>query len=119
MALLPVAEALRRILDSATTLPPEAVDLLHARGRTLATSVISKLDNPPFDASAMDGYAVQAEDVATVPTSLTLIGEAGAGRPFDGKLNNGETVRIFTGGRVPDGADAIVIQENVAASGST
>ena len=119
MSLLPVAEALKRILDVATTLEPEHVDLLKARGRTLASPVVSKLNNPPFDASAMDGYAVRAEDVANVPTSLTVIGEAGAGRPFTGTLRKGEAIRIFTGGSVPDGGDAIVIQENVDASGST
>lgn len=118
MALLPVSEALRRILDRATTLESEDVDLLHARDRTLAAAVISKLDNPPFDASAMDGYAVRAEDVATVPASLAVIGEAGAGRLFGGALGKGEAIRIFTGARVPEGADTIVIQENVTASGS-
>ncbi len=119
MALLPVAEALQRILSSATTLDSEDVDLLHVRGRTLAATVTSKLDNPPFNASAMDGYAVRAADVATVPASLNVIGEAGAGKPFSGKLGKGEAVRIFTGGRVPEGADAIVIQENVTASGAS
>lgn len=119
MSLLPVAEALKRILDVATILEPENVDLLQARGRTLASPVLSKLNNPPFDASAMDGYAVRAEDVASVPASLNVIGEAGAGRPFTGTLRRGEAIRIFTGGRVPDGADAIVIQENVDASGPT
>ncbi|RUP10634.1 gephyrin-like molybdotransferase Glp [Hyphomicrobium sp.] len=119
MSLLPVAEALKRILDVATTLEPENVELLRARGRTLAAPVISKLNNPPFNASAMDGYAVRAEDVASVPASLTVIGEAVAGRPFTSALGKGEAIRIFTGGRVPEGADAIVIQENVDASGPT
>ncbi len=118
MALLPVSEALKRILDNAATLSAESVDLLHARGRTLASAVTSKVDNPPFDASAMDGYAVRAEDLATVPASLTVIGEAGAGNPFSGTLAKGEAVRIFTGGQLPDGADTIVIQENVTASGA-
>ncbi|WP_045836492.1 gephyrin-like molybdotransferase Glp [Hyphomicrobium sp. 99] len=119
MALLPVAEALKRILDVATTLEPEDVELLKARGRTLAAPVVSRHDNPPFNASAMDGYAVRAEDVATVPALLTVIGEAGAGRPFSGTLGKGEAIRIFTGGCLPEGADAIVIQENVDASGPT
>jgi molybdopterin molybdotransferase len=119
MALLPVSEALQRILENATTLESEDVDLLHARGRTLAAAITAKVDNPPFDASAMDGYAVRAEDVATIPASLNVIGEAGAGRPFTGALGSGEALRIFTGGRVPEGADAIVIQENVTAAGSS
>ncbi|MFA5958669.1 gephyrin-like molybdotransferase Glp [Hyphomicrobium sp.] len=118
MALLPVSEALNRILASAATLPSQSVGLLHARGRTLASPVTSNVDNPPFDASAMDGYAVLADDVATVPATLTVIGESGAGRPFTGTLGKGEAVRIFTGGRVPDDADTIVIQENVTASGA-
>jgi molybdopterin molybdotransferase len=118
MALLPVSEALNHILTSATTLASEKVELLRARGRTLAHAVISKVDNPPFDASAMDGYAVRAEDVATAPATLTVIGEAGAGKPFTGVLGKGEAVRIFTGARVPGGSDAIVIQENVTASGT-
>jgi molybdopterin molybdotransferase len=119
MALLPVAEALQRILSSAATLGSEDVDLLHARGRTLAAAVTSKLDNPPFNASAMDGYAVRAADVATAPSSLNVIGEAGAGKPFSGTVGTKDTVRIFTGGRIPDGADTVVIQENVTASGTS
>lgn len=119
MALLPVSVALQRILETATTLPAETVDLLHARGRTLANPVISKVDNPPFDASAMDGYAVHADDIATVPATLNIVGESGAGHPFDGALGKGQAVRIFTGGRVPPDADAVVIQENTAASGPT
>lgn len=119
MALLPVSVALQRILENATTLNAETVDLLHAHGRTLASPVISKVDNPPFDASAMDGYAVRADDIASVPATLNLVGESGAGHPFNGSLGKGEAVRIFTGGRVPDDADAVVIQENTTASGPT
>ena len=119
MALLPVSEALQRILENAGTLPSETVDLLQARGRTLSEPIFSNVDNPPFDASAMDGYAVLADDVAHVPATLSVIGESGAGRPFTGTLGKGQAVRIFTGGRVPDGADAIVIQENTSASGAT
>ncbi|MBS0251899.1 MAG: molybdopterin molybdotransferase MoeA [Proteobacteria bacterium] len=119
MALLPVSVALQRILETARTLPAETVDLLHARGRTLASPVISKVDNPPFDASAMDGYAVHADDIATVPATLNIVGESGAGHPFDGALGNGQAVRIFTGGRVPPDADAVVIQENTEALGPT
>lgn len=119
MALLPVSVALQRILETATTLNAETVDLLHAHGRTLASPVISKVDNPPFDSSAMDGYAVRADDIASVPATLNIVGESGAGHPFDGSLGKGEAIRIFTGGHVPNDADAIVIQENTTASGST
>ncbi len=118
MALLPVSEALKHILESATTLPAESVGLLQPRGRTLAPAVTSNVDNPPFDASAMDGYAVRADDLATIPVELDVIGESGAGRPFAGTLGKGQAIRIFTGGRVPDGADSIVIQENTSASGN-
>lgn len=119
MALLPVSVALQRILENATTLNAETVDLLHAHGRTLASPVISKVDNPPFAASAMDGYAVRADDIASVPATLKVVGESGAGHPFNGSLGKGEAVRIFTGGRVPDDADAVVIQENTTTSSST
>jgi molybdopterin molybdotransferase len=119
MALLPVAEALAQILGRAEPLGSEDVELLHARGRTLAEPIIARNDNPPFDASAMDGYAVRAHDIAELPKALDVIGEAGAGRPFDKTLTENCAVRIFTGGRLPAGADAVVIQENTSASGNT
>jgi molybdopterin molybdotransferase len=78
----------------------------------LAEDLTSGLTQPPFDASAMDGYAVRAEDVAVLPATLRLIGEALAGRGFVGEVGQGEAVRIFTGAPVPKGADTIVIQEN-------
>jgi molybdopterin molybdotransferase len=119
MALLPVAEALKHVLEAANTLETEDVGLREALGRTLARAIEARVDNPPFDASAMDGYAVHAEDVAQVPATLKLIGEAGAGRPFSGRVGKGETVRIFTGAALPDGADAIVIQEDVTTDGAS
>lgn len=119
MALLPVAEALKHVLEAANTLDTEEIGLRAALGRTLAEPVKARVDNPPFDASAMDGYAVLTEDVARTPATLKLIGEAGAGQPFSGKIAKGETVRIFTGAALPDGADAIVIQENVTADGAS
>jgi molybdopterin molybdotransferase len=119
MVLLPVAEALRRILESANTLEAEDVDLRNALGRTLAQTVEARVDNPPFDASAMDGYAVRTDDAATAPATLTLIGEAGAGKPFTGAVGKGQTVRIFTGAPIPEGADAVVIQEDVTAAGTS
>jgi molybdopterin molybdotransferase len=117
MSLLPVADALKRVLDTATTLRSERIGLRQAFGRTLAEPIAAQIDNPPFDASAMDGYAVRSADVAALPVTLTLIGEAGAGRPFAGALEHGTCVRIFTGAPVPGGADAVVIQENTSASG--
>jgi molybdopterin molybdotransferase len=118
MAQLPVAEALKRVLASATPLGTELIGLRQALGRTLAEHIEARVDNPPFDASAMDGYAVRAVDVPQVPTILTMIGESGAGRPFSGEIAPGDTVRIFTGAPLPTRSDAVVIQENTSADGS-
>lgn len=119
MGLLPVEEALARVLAGAEVTAPEDVPLLAANGRVLAADLPSRLTQPPFDASAMDGYAVRARDVATVPATLRLIGESAAGRGFSEALGDGTCVRISTGAPVPDGADCIIIQENVeAGSGS-
>lgn len=113
MAMLPVATALERILADAEPLAAETVDLLDAAGRVLASDVAARLTQPPFDTSAMDGYAVRGADVAELPALLTVIGEAAAGHGFPGCVGRGEAVRIFTGAPLPPGADAIVIQENV------
>jgi molybdopterin molybdotransferase len=113
--LVPVEEALRRILVEAQPTGSEDVALLEARGRVLAAPLRARLTQPPFDASAMDGYAVRGADVATLPARLRVIGEAAAGRGFAGRLGAGEAVRIFTGAPLPAGADAIVIQENTQA----
>jgi molybdopterin molybdotransferase len=110
--LLPVDEALRRILASAQTVEAETVPLAAAGGRVLAADLYAKRQQPPFAASAMDGYAVKAADVASVPVTLKLIGQSAAGHAFSGVLNDGEAVRIFTGAPVPEGADSVVIQEN-------
>ncbi len=119
MALLPVDEALRRILDGASALGAERVDLLAAADRVLAEDVTANLTQPPFDASAMDGYAVRAADVASVPTALEVIGESNAGGPFAGEVGPGQAVRIFTGASVPQGADAVVIQEDTERAGDS
>ncbi|PPC81136.1 MAG: molybdopterin molybdenumtransferase MoeA [Hyphomicrobium sp.] len=112
MALMPVAEALAHVLAGVTTLDSETVDLRQASGRTLAHAIAAHITQPPFDASAMDGYAVRAEDCTTIPCTLTVIGQAAAGAAFGGELKSGQAVRIFTGAPVPRGADAIVIQED-------
>jgi len=119
MALLPVADALRRILEGAEAGSAEEVDLIAASGRVLAEPIAAKFSQPPFDASAMDGYAVRGADVAELPAKLKVIGEAAAGHPFSGSIASGEAVRIFTGAPVPPGADAIVIQENTQRSGDS
>ena len=114
--LLPVSDALARVLDSAREpLPAERVPLAQARGRTLAQDVAALRTQPPFPASAMDGYAVRAADIAGIPARLRIIGESAAGRRFTGSVAPGEAVRIFTGAPVPDGADTILIQENTRA----
>lgn len=118
MALIPVDEARARILKGVKPLPPEDVKLDHALGRVLAKPLKAIRNQPPFDASAMDGYAVIAADVAGTPATLKLIGVSAAGHAFKGTLKRGQCVRIFTGAPVPRGADAVVIQENVQADGT-
>ncbi|MER8864401.1 molybdopterin molybdotransferase MoeA [Mesorhizobium sp. M0751] len=113
MALVPVAEALERLLDGAGALPGERVALLDAADRVLAEPVVALRTQPPFNASAMDGYAVRAADIASVPAKLSVVGVAPAGRGFAGTVQQGQAVRIFTGAPLPEGADTIVIQENV------
>ena len=117
MALMPVAEALAAILAGAEPLPEEMVALEAAHHRVLARDVAARRTQPPQAMSAMDGYAVRASDAAQVNTRLKVIGEVAAGRPFDRALGAGETARIFTGGVIPDGADAVVIQEDTLADG--
>ncbi|MDH4981410.1 gephyrin-like molybdotransferase Glp [Hyphomicrobium sp. D-2] len=117
MSLLPVEEALRRVLESVTPLGSETVDLIAAGGRVLSDDVIAHLTQPPFNASAMDGYAVRGDDVKSAPAHLTVIGEANAGGPFNGVVGPGEAVRIFTGGSLPEGADTVIIQENTERDG--
>lgn len=95
----------------------ERVPIALAHRRILATDAIGRVDQPPASVSAMDGYAVRIADADTVPVTLRVIGAAPAGHPFDGHVGPGEAVRIFTGGVLPKGADAIVIQEDTEAHG--
>lgn len=115
MSLLPVAEALARCLALATPLGAETVPLRQAAGRVMATPAVARRDQPPFDASAMDGYAVVG--TPGVGSVLSVIGEAGAGHAFAGRVGPGQAVRIFTGAPVPQGAGAVVIQENTRREG--
>lgn len=119
MALVPVAEALARLLDGVEPGAAEAVPLAEAAGRVLAEPVFALRTQPPFDASAMDGYAARAIDVSGVPATLHVIGEAAAGRRHAGTVGAGQAVRIFTGAPLPEGADTIVIQENARRSGDS
>ena len=116
--LLAVEEARARILAALTPTAAETVALAEGAGRVLARPVVARLTQPPADVSAMDGYAVRAAD-AVEAAVLRLTGAAPAGRPFAGGVGAGEAVRIFTGGFVPAGADAILLQEDAtAANGS-
>lgn len=117
MALLSVAEALARVTADTEPLGTEAVSLDDAHGRVLAEDVAARLTQPPFNASAMDGYAARADDLTDLPRTLRVIGEAGAGHAFDGEVQSGEAARIFTGAPVPEGADTIVIQEDTTRDG--
>jgi molybdopterin molybdotransferase len=119
MALMPVADALARVLIAAEPLAVESVRLEAAFGRVLASDLEALRTQPPDDVSAMDGYAVRAADVVKVPATLKVIGEVAAGHPFDGAVKAGEAARIFTGGVMPTGSDTVVIQENTARAGDT
>jgi molybdopterin molybdotransferase len=112
MALLPVDEALARLLEDVTPTETELLPLHEAAGRVLAREIVALRTQPPFDASAMDGYAVRAADTALPDARLRVIGEAPAGRLFPGRVGRGEAVRIFTGAPMPEGADTVLIQEN-------
>ncbi len=116
--MITVSEALSRILDLVAPAPPETVPLASAAGRVLAESVHSRRDQPPFRASAMDGYALR-NDEAVPGAILRVTGTSAAGHGFNGTVESGETVRIFTGAPVPTGADRVVIQEDVTRSGDS
>ena len=111
-----VEEALARILAMGAPLPAELIPLRRAAGRVLAEPVAARLTQPPFDASAMDGYAIREGDHAP-GTILRVIGEAGAGHAFAGRVAKGEACRIFTGAPVPQGADRVVLQEDTLRDG--
>jgi molybdopterin molybdotransferase len=117
--MISVEEALARLLAPLEMLPPEQVSVADAVGRVLAEDVAARRTQPPFAVSAMDGYAVRAADVERVPRTLRIVAEIPAGAGFGGRLGAGETARIFTGAPLPDGADAIVIQEDTERSGDT
>lgn len=113
MALLPVEEALARLVRDAMPVGVETIRIDDAAERVLAEPLTALRTQPPFPASAMDGYAVRAADLK-VGARLAVIGEAPAGTPFAGVIDAGQAVRIFTGSPVPQGADTILIQENAS-----
>src|SRR5882672_11050929 len=116
---MPVADALAAILAGAEPLPEEMIALDTAYHRVLARDVAARRTQPPQAMSAMDGYAVRAADAADLKARLKVIGEVAAGRPFSKTLGAGEAARIFTGGVVPDGADAVIIQEDTTTDGDS
>jgi molybdopterin molybdotransferase len=118
LALMPVADALAAILSGAEALPEEMVALDATYHRTLARDLAALRTQPPRAMSAMDGYAVRSADAVQAGARLKVTGEVAAGRPFEHTLRAGEAVRIFTGGVIPDGADAVIIQEDTVIEGA-
>lgn len=114
--MISVAEALARILALTGPLGAQTVPLRAAAGRVLAEPVKARLTQPPFNASAMDGYAIREAD-HVAGRRLKVIGEAGAGHAFAGRVGSGEAARIFTGAPVPEGAERVVLQEDVTREG--
>jgi molybdopterin molybdotransferase len=117
MALMTIDEALERVLKSATPVSAETISIIDAHGRTLARPLAAKRTQPPFRASAMDGYAVRGADVAVKGAVLSVKGEAAAGLAYQSSILPKEAVRIFTGAPVPEGADTILLQENAIRDG--
>ncbi len=111
-------EALGRILGKLSPLAAEIVPLAESWNRVLAAPVVARLTQPPADVSAMDGYALRAAD-ASAGAVLRIIGEAPAGRPFAGVVQQGQAVRLFTGSVVPQGADTVLLQEAASRDGET
>lgn len=112
-----VDEALAKLAEYPLVRRTERLALSKCLGRRLAEAVTAPFDRPAHDLSAMDGYAVRLADVANPGAELRVIGEAPAGKPFSGKVGSGETVRIFTGSHIPDGANHVVMQEHVMRDG--
>lgn len=115
--MIPVAQALDHLFALVQPLPVETVPLRRAHGRVLAQTVLAQRTQPPFAASAMDGYAVKSAEVET-DALFKVIGESAAGHGFAGTVGAGQAVRIFTGAPVPTGADFVVIQEDVTRRGT-
>jgi len=114
--MITVAQALENLFDLADDMPVEHVPLLEADGRVLAEPVSAQRTQPPFAASSMDGYALKAVE-ADLHAQFKVVGEAAAGHGWTGTVGAGQAVRIFTGAPVPEGADKVVIQEDVTRSG--
>ncbi|HEY3484846.1 MAG TPA: molybdopterin molybdotransferase MoeA, partial [Ilumatobacteraceae bacterium] len=108
----PLEDAQALVIGACPPLPPVEVQLRDASNRVLAADVVATEAVPPFANSAVDGYAVRAADVASVPVELTVVDEVAAGRASSVRLGVGEAIRIMTGAPIPDGADAVVMVED-------
>src|ERR671915_1246780 len=116
--LIEYPEAVRLVLENTRRLTAESVPLVGARGLALAEDVRARFDSPPFDNSAVDGYAVRSVD-AEVGRIFRVVDEAPAGRPAARSVGEGEAIKIFTGGVIPEGADCVVMVENTSGWGET
>lgn len=117
MALTPVETALASVLDGVVPVAIERVPLARANGRVLAEDIRARRTQPPFAAAAMDGWALAARDAEAPGARLAIVGEAAAGRGYGAMLRAGESIRIFTGAPLPEGADTVVMQEHAARDG--
>jgi len=109
-------QAQRLIIKNTNILKIENILVKESVGRTLQEDIYSKIEMPPFNKSAMDGYAIKAQDLKTVPVKLRNIGVIKAGDSFSKTLRRGECVKIMTGGAVPKGADTVVMVEDTKAN---
>src|ERR687893_2507524 len=110
-------EAVRLVLKNTTHLPVVRMPLVDAQGLALAEDVLARFDSPPFDNSAVDGYAVRSADADEAGRIFKVVDEAPAGRPAQEKVGEGEAIKIFTGGVIPEGADTVVMVENTSGWG--
>jgi len=115
--MISVEDARQNILSALIPVSTETISIHQAVGRVLAEPVSARRTQPPADLSAMDGYAVKAADIDRIPATLNVIGESAAGHGFDGTVEAGTCVRIFTGAPLPTGADTIIIQEDTTRDG--
>ncbi len=115
--LIDYAQAVRLVLENTARLPVAWVPLMDARGLALAEDIAARFDSPPFDNSAVDGYAVRSADAAEAGRTFEVVDEAPAGRPARRSVGEGEAIKIFTGGVIPEGADAVVMVENTSGWG--
>ncbi|SLN37742.1 Molybdopterin molybdenumtransferase [Roseovarius albus] len=116
--MISVGAALEQLFELVTPLDTETVPLVEASGRVMAQDAIAERDQPPFSASAMDGYAVRSADISEA-TAFKVIGESAAGHAFDTEIGPNQCARIFTGAPLPAGADRVIIQEDVTRDGDT